>query len=103
MKQAKQAEQPRKPCDLCGKPGQLVFQSVENSGPHRPWVFRYYLCRWHRAAYTTLDGSRVRRPVITYVPDSELLAKWHEKRGRHEEQSMALDKSNAGDHKGVTV
>jgi len=103
MKQAEQAEQPNKQCDLCTKPGQLVFQAVENSGPPRPWVFRYHLCRWHRAASRNLDGKRVGRPVISYVPDSELLAKWHEKRGRHEKQSMALDKSNAGDHKGVTV
>ena len=103
MKQAEQAEQAGEQCDLCGKPGQLVFQSVEDSGPMRPWVWRYYLCRWHRAAYTTLDGSRVRRPVISYVPDSELLAKWHEQREQAKQQSSALDKSNAGDHKGVTV
>ena len=103
MKQAEQAEQPRKQCEKCTKPGQLVYQTVEDSGPHRPWVFRYYMCRWHRAAYRDLDGKRVGRKVISHVPDSELLAKWHEKRRRHEKQSMALDKSNAGDHKGVTV
>jgi hypothetical protein len=103
MKQAEQAEQAGKQCDLCGKPGQLVCQTVEDIGPMRPWVFRHYLCRWHRAAYRDLDGKRVGRKVIPYVPDSELLAEWHEKRGRHEKQSSALDKSNAGDHKGVTV
>jgi ribosomal protein S14 len=103
MKQAKQAEQQRNHCDLCGRPGQLVCQTVENSGPRRPWVWRYYLCRWHRAAYRDLDGKRVGRPVIPYVPDSELLDEWHEKRGETKQQSSALDKSNAGDHKGVTV
>ena len=81
MKQAEQTEQPRKHCDECERPGQLVCQAVENSGPHRPWVFRYYLCRWHRAASRDLDGKRPGSPVIPYVPDSELLAKWHEKRG----------------------
>ena len=41
---------------------------------YAPWVFRYYLCRWHRAAWnrTRLEGQK-KMTVLEYRPDSELL------------------------------
>ena len=73
-------------CELCGRDGRLVCQSVEpapaNSDPSRypgdptgPWVFRYYLCRWHRSAAnrTRTKGQR-KMTVIEYVDDAVLLA-----------------------------
>lgn len=74
----------RRPCEIghahCERDGDLVIQEVqpplemERGQPPRPWVFRFYLCRHHRAAW-----NRQRLPhcnkleVIDYIPDSELL------------------------------
>ncbi len=73
-------------CALCPREGQLVCQTVEpppaNSDPARfpgdptgPWVFRYYLCRWHRGARnrTRLDRQR-KAAVVEYVDDATLIA-----------------------------
>jgi hypothetical protein len=73
-------------CVICKREGQLVCQSVEpmprDSDPSRypgdatgPWVFRGYLCRWHRGAWnrTRMDCQH-KMTVIEYVDDATLLA-----------------------------
>ena len=43
------------------------------TGPN-PWVFRYWLCRWHRAAWNRNRlANRKRVAVIDFVPDDELI------------------------------
>jgi|GEM_PF-3491937 len=76
----------RHSCELCNRAGQLVCQTVEpkpaNSkldkypqDPRGPWVFRYWLCRWHRAAWnrTRMDSQR-KMTVLEYVDDATMLA-----------------------------
>lgn len=65
---------------MCARQGDLVMQTVEpplemkRCEKPMPWVFRYYLCRWHRAAY---NRNRLRHckkaEVVDYVPDEILL------------------------------
>jgi hypothetical protein len=68
-------------CEKCNREGQLVDQAAQPGSKHgppsmhyAPWVFRYYLCRWDRAAWnrTRLDGQK-KMTVLEYRPDSELL------------------------------
>lgn len=73
-------------CEKCDRPGQLVQQFGNPAHPSMgipaPWVFRYYLCRHHRAAenrkikgHKKRYGYRKKRTVvIKYLPDSEVLA-----------------------------
>ena len=67
----------RHSCELCSRDGQLVCQSVKHNptNPASPWVFRYYLCRWHRAAWNRqrIDCQR-KMTVLEYVDDKTLLA-----------------------------
>lgn len=60
-------------CDMCNRPGQLVCQSV-HPGADGPWVFRYYLCRWHRAGWNRTRLENQRKIVVReYVDDATLL------------------------------
>lgn len=83
----------RHSCNLCARDGELVCQAVEtkpvnsnpakyHSDPAGPWVFRYYLCRWHRAAWnrTRMDCQR-KVTVLEYVDDATLLANAALRRG----------------------
>ena len=77
----------RHTCEKCNRDGDLVCQTVHppprNSDPSRypgdltgPWVFRYYLCRWHRAALNrTRMDRQSKTTVIEYVDDATLLRK----------------------------
>lgn len=62
-------------CDMCTREGQLVQQFV--TGPHKlagineHWVFRYYLCRWHRSSENRGRKNKLR--PIDYIEDSILL------------------------------
>lgn len=66
-------------CDKCNRPGDIVTQVVcgpnKHCGIDEPFVFRYRLCRWHRAGWnrTLLPGQK-KMVVVDYVPDRELLA-----------------------------
>lgn len=70
------------PCNECSRSGQLVCQSAEPGSKqghpsmhYGPWVFRHYLCRWHRAAWNRrrFHGQK-RMDVVEYIPDATLLA-----------------------------
>ncbi len=65
-----------KQCALCYRPGQLVTQAVQppNALGIGPWVFRYYLCPWHRGAENRrrCEGQK-KTVVIEYVDDETLL------------------------------
>jgi len=71
----------RHSCEKCNREGQLVSQTVQPPLEMKrgeapvPWVFRYYLCRWHRAGWnrTRMDGQR-KLTVLDYVDDETLLA-----------------------------
>ncbi len=67
----------RRCCEKCNREGQLVAQEAQPGSMGRAiggWVFRYYLCRWHRAAWNrTRFEWQVRMIVLDYRPDSELL------------------------------
>lgn len=63
-------------CDKCYKrPGQLVVQDVmpahHGIGIKKPWVWRYYLCRWCRSAYNRSANRRV--APLAHKSDAELL------------------------------
>jgi hypothetical protein len=65
-------------CEKCNRPGQLVQQFGNPAHPSMgipaPWVFRYYLCRWHRAAWNRNKmPSQCKMKVIQYKPDNEVL------------------------------
>ncbi|NCC62989.1 MAG: hypothetical protein EOM12_19225 [Verrucomicrobiae bacterium] len=68
-------------CEKCNREGQLVCQSVQPPLEMKrgeapvPWVFRYYLCRWHRAAEnrSRTNGQR-KMNVLEYIDDATLLA-----------------------------
>ena len=69
-------------CEKCDRPGQLVCQDAmpaRRDGPEslhfNAWVFRYYLCRWHRSAWNrSRMPSQGRMVVLQHKPDSEVLA-----------------------------
>jgi hypothetical protein len=76
----------RQSCAHCDRDGQLVCQSVQPKpaysnpakypfDPAGPWVFRMYLCRWHRAAWNRnrMDCQR-KMTVLEYADDATLLA-----------------------------
>lgn len=59
-------------CNVCGRNGKLVKQSVEVppiSTKAYKFIYRLYLCQWHRAAKTK-DGFDV--TPIEFIPDEEL-------------------------------
>ncbi|OIH08632.1 hypothetical protein A7M79_07400 [Acinetobacter baumannii] len=59
-------------CEICGRDGKLVRQELVPYNPIlkiEPWVFRCYMCQWHRAAKTK-DGFDV--TPIEFIPDEEL-------------------------------
>jgi hypothetical protein len=69
-------------CNRCHREGDLVCQTVRPkpqnsrfpSDPKGPWVFRYYLCRWHRAAGNRTRMAGLRRiKIINYIDDAILL------------------------------
>jgi hypothetical protein len=68
-------------CDECFKrPGDLVCQDVmpahQGIGIKKPWVFRYYLCRYCRSAYNRRvrsSGGERRVVPLAYKDDAELL------------------------------
>lgn len=69
-------------CNNCNREGQLVMQEAMPPGPHaginRPWVFRYYLCQWHRSseyrANKRANPNAKKLRVIEWRPDEEVLA-----------------------------
>ena len=76
-------------CNNCWRPGLLVSQHVtprqydERTKTYvdKPWVFRFYLCRWHIAAenrrkrkYPHLYKGHPKTKSQHYVPDDVLLA-----------------------------
>jgi hypothetical protein len=65
-------------CVFCDRPGTLVCQSVQpapaNDPTLGPWVFRYYMCRWHTGAWNRKRLDCQRRMVpLEFVPDAVLL------------------------------
>lgn len=68
-------------CDKCYKrPGDLVSQQVmpaqRGMGIEKPWVHRYFLCRYCRAAETKRKKKgrpSLPRTVLAWRPDEELL------------------------------
>ena len=71
-------------CEYCDRTGQLVTQSVIQAQPilkiEKAWVFRVYMCRWHRS----LQSRQLARlyTVIPFVDDSILLAEYHQSRSQ---------------------
>lgn len=67
-------------CDICGKPAQLVSQFVyENRTLDiKPFVFRYWLCQWHRSWWNRRkhDGQK-KMIVVQFLSDEELLRASH--------------------------
>lgn len=66
-------------CGQCSRPGDLVCQFAQPATPHSginaPWVFRYYLCRWHRAAWNrTRLPNQKKMTVQQLQPDAAVLA-----------------------------
>lgn len=63
-------------CEHCSRDGQLVVQDVLRlaaTGPN-PWVFRYWLCRWHRASWNRRRMAEQKKlSIVEFVPDEELL------------------------------
>jgi hypothetical protein len=63
-------------CDKCNKDGELVAQfrcgANKRVGIMEPWVFRYYLCRWHRAGENRKNKEKVLVP-IEFIPDEKIL------------------------------
>jgi hypothetical protein len=70
-------EEEREHCQYCNRRGDLVSQFVcpANGIITEAFVFRYYLCRYHRAT----ENRKVKKYgwkrfiVIDFVPDEELL------------------------------
>lgn len=74
-------ETPRTICEKCERRGELVCQDPnpgKNYGPeslqYPPFVFRYYLCRWHRAAWNRhrMRGQK-KMKVLAPISDAVLL------------------------------
>ena len=70
-------------CDQgCSRPGDLVCQDAMPARKYGPpgmqydaWVFRYYLCRWHRAAWNKKKmPTQKKMTVLAHKPDAEVLA-----------------------------
>lgn len=69
-------------CDQCSRPGKLVSQHVIprkctgwNQYVDEPWVFRYWMCQWHLAAWNRkrMTGQK-KMLVLQWKPDEEVLA-----------------------------
>lgn len=69
-------------CEYCARTGQLVTQSVMQAQPHlkieKAWVFRVYMCRWHRSVQSRKWAKLY--AVIPFVDDSTLIAEYHQSR-----------------------
>ncbi|MCP0917807.1 hypothetical protein MUB04_14825 [Acinetobacter indicus] len=71
-------------CEYCARNGQLVTQSVMQAQPHleieRPWVFRVYMCRWHRSVESRKLAKHL--VVVPFVEDSTLLDEYRQSRSQ---------------------
>lgn len=66
-------------CDKCNRSGDIVAQFVIGPNKHigidEEFVFRYRLCRWHRAGWNRrakLLGQQ-KMVALDYIEDSQLL------------------------------
>lgn len=76
-------------CERCARTGILVCQYVipnewsESDKAFRfaPWVFRYYLCRYHMAAENRPKSWRKvggkKRVRLLWKPDAEVIEEWN--------------------------
>ncbi|OIF35683.1 hypothetical protein A7N09_18485 [Acinetobacter baumannii] len=65
-------------CEICGRDGKLVRQELVPYNPIleiEPWVFRYYMCQWHRAVETKYGRSF--KPM-EFISDEVILGASHE-------------------------
>lgn len=67
-------------CGCCNRKGDLICQTVQPPARNvfgeieeGKWIFRYYLCRWHRAARNRFLPFDKRKKVIKHIEDSILL------------------------------
>ena len=70
-------------CDECGREGKLTHQFVMESKKFgiTPFVMRYYLCQWHRAAHARASWMRGKKlAILTYISDEELLKEYERER-----------------------
>lgn len=67
-------------CEHCSRTGQLVDQFVAQAQPtlniEKAWVFRVYMCQWHRSAHNRNSTKPFK--VTPFVDDSTLLAEYHQ-------------------------
>ncbi|HFG6845815.1 hypothetical protein U2E19_18780 [Acinetobacter baumannii] len=65
-------------CEICGRDGKLVRQELVPYKPIleiEPWVFRYYMCQWHRAVETKRGHSF---EPMEFISDELILGASHE-------------------------
>jgi hypothetical protein len=63
----------------CSREGKLVQQFVNNFDGVR-YVFRHYLCRYHKAPWNRNKLSRQRKlEYIDFIPDEQLLKEHDDK------------------------
>ena len=66
-------------CEKCDRPGKLICQTPMPAQPlhgiPNPWVFRYYLCRWHLAADNRWrkQHQQLKTSVLRKLEDHEVL------------------------------
>lgn len=73
-------------CEYCARTGQLVAQQVMQAQPHldveKAWVFRVYMCRWHRSVQSRNSAKTV--VETPFVEDSILLNAYHQSRNQND-------------------
>ena len=67
-------------CNNCYRAGKLVSQfgnpANSRAGMGSPWVFRFYLCQWHLAAWNRNAAATGSKPlsVLQFKPDNEVIS-----------------------------
>lgn len=64
-------------CEFCSREGDLVMQDAmppqPREGIESPWVFRVWLCRYHRAAENRRRPKGTKLCVLEYYDDGAVL------------------------------